>query len=239
MAGSWTDWLRLVTVSAFTNYLPANAGLAVKGLYLKRVHGTPYRTFAVGQVALFVNMLSANGAIGLAVLALARPGLLAGVLGAGYAAMFLSGALLLLPEPVTRRLGGRWLEESFSASRTGARTLLIVALIQAGILLAAAAILKTAFDMGPAQVPLTACVGLAAAAPLSRFVALTPGALGVRELLVGGLAYLMGFTVRDAVIASTFSRLVEFAVICTLGSLFTFSFSGKIVSTYGKDETSD
>jgi hypothetical protein len=239
MKGSWGDWFRLVTVSAFTNYVPPSAGFAVKAFYLKRVHGTPFRTFIVGQGTLFIIILATNGAVGLGVLALTSPTHLWGAVGAGFAVMFSSGALLFVPEPVALRLAGRWLGQSFSAGRTTPGSIVEVAFVQVGILLAAAGTLKVAFNMGPEQVPMAVCVALAAAYPLSRIVAITPGALGIRELLVGGIAYLLGFAARDAVIASTFSRFVEFFVVCTLGSLFTAGFSGRIISTYDSGDTDD
>jgi hypothetical protein len=239
MKGSWGDWFRLVTVSAFTNYIPPSAGFAVKAFYLKRVHGTPFRTFVVGQGTLFVIFLATSGAVGLGALALTSPALLWGAVGMGFTAMFCSGALLFVPEPVARRLAGRWLGESFSTGRTTLGSIAEVALVQAGILLAIAGTLKVTFNMGPAEVPVAVCIALAAAFPLSRIVAVTPGALGIRELLVGGIAYLLGFAARDAVIASTFSRFIEFFVVCTLGSLFTVSVSGRIISTYDSVDADD
>lgn len=235
MKGSWYDWFHLVTVSSFTNYLPANAGIAVKAFYLKRIHGTPYRTFLAGQGALFLIFAAAAGACGLAALLAWPPERLPKLIAGALLAMTAAGGLLLLPRDAARRLGGSYLGESLAAARTGPRAVGAVALCQGSILVATATSLKISFDMGPAEVPLAACVVLAALAPLSRLVAVTPGALGVRELLLGGLAYLMGFTVRDAIIASTFSRLVEFAVVCSLGSFFTYRLSGKIVSSFDGD----
>ena len=68
---------------------------------------------------------------------------------------------------------------------------------------------------------------------LTRFVvAITPGAIGIREFLIGGLAYLTGFELRDAVIASTVTRTVEIAVVFALGGAFTHRLSDQVISTY-------
>ena len=79
--------------------------------------------------------------------------------------------------------------------------------------------------MDEPQVGLLACVLFTAAAVLARFVTLVPGALGVREFLVGGLALLTGFDLRDAVIASTIARAAEITVVFGLGGVFSWSLS--------------
>jgi uncharacterized membrane protein YbhN (UPF0104 family) len=224
------DWFRLVTVSSFTNYLPLSAGLVAKAFFLKRVHALPYGAFAVGQVALLLMILATNGALGLATLALAFPEQLTGILGAGFAAMTAAGGLLLLPGlklpgPLRRRIP--WDDDLLPELR---RAWLPVCLLQVGVLLATAVSLRVCFAMGTADVPLSACTIFSAAAMLTRLVAVTPGAIGIREFLVGGLAVLTGFELRDAVIAATTARTVEVAVVFTLGSLFTRRVSGQALA---------
>jgi len=234
------DWFRLVTVSSFTNYLPLSAGLVAKAFFLKRVHSLPYRTFAVGQIALLVVVVSTNGVLGLATLAIALPGHLTGVVGAGFALMTASAALMLLPASALaalRRLTGRWLPWDAEAAPALRRGWPAAAVFQVGNVLAMAAAFQIAFSMGSAPVGLAACIVFSAAAMLTRLVAITPGAIGIREFVVGGLAYLTGFELRDAVIASTAVRTVEIAVIFLLGSIFTRRLSDQVISSYtGRDE---
>ena len=225
------DWFRLVTVSTFTNYLPLSAGMMAKAFFLKRVHALPYGAFAVGQVALLLMIMSANGAVGLAILATAFPEQLIGIIGVGFGVMTAAGALLLLPgnplpRPLRQRL--RWDDALVPDLR---RAWLPVGLLQVGILLTTATSLWICFAMGTSEVPFSACAVFSAAAMLTRFVAITPGAIGIREFLVGGLAHLTGFELRDAVIASTAARSVEVVVVFALGSLFTRRISGTALSS--------
>ena len=227
---SVSDWFRLVTVSSFTNYLPLSAGLAVKAFILNRVYKTPYRLFAVGQTSLLIIFMSTNGAVGLATLSLEFPGQVFGIIGAGFAVMTGSAALLFLPDAVARLTEGRKLpgigrRMSAIRSRWGA-----VAALQVFILLMTAAMLKISFDMGPAEISFAACIVFTAAGMLTRVVSITPGGIGIRELVVGGLAYLVGFGVRDAVIASALVRIAEVAALFTLGSLLTYGISRRAVS---------
>jgi hypothetical protein len=224
------DWFRLVTVSTFTNYLPLAAGLLAKAVFLKRVHALPYGSFAVGQVALLLIIVSANGAAGLLALAALHPDRVAGLLGAGLLAMTATALLLWLPGlplpgPLRRRIP--WDGTLLPGLR---RAFWPVALLQVLVLLATAASLRLAFALGTADVPFAACVVFSAAAMLTRLVAITPGAIGIREFFVGVLALATGFELRDAVIAATAARTVEVAVVFALGSLFTRRVSGEALA---------
>jgi uncharacterized membrane protein YbhN (UPF0104 family) len=234
VSASLRDWFALVTVSALSNYLPFSGGLVAKALYLKRVHDIPYRLFAVGQASLVLAIFATNGAVGLATLLLRLPESAAGVVVAIFALMIASGALVLVPERAARRLGGRWFPWEATSAPAVRRAWPGVALLQVGILLATAASLKLCFSMGLSDVPFAACVLFAASAVITRLVSITPGAIGIREFLIGGLAHLTGFDLRDAVIASMLSRSVEIAVVFGLGTAFTYTLTGKMASSYAR-----
>jgi len=226
------DWFQLITVSSFTNYLPLSAGMVAKAFFLNRVHLLPYGTFALGQLALLLVIISTNGAVGLATLGLAFPDRLAGVVGTGFVVMIGAGALMFPPQALLRRIPERFQ----AAAEDGAPRLrsawLAVALLQFGILMASSAGLAIAFDMGASDVGFAACVVFTAASMLTRLISITPGAIGIREFLIGGLAYMTGFELRDAVIASTATRTVEVAVVFALGGLFTRRLSNQVISSY-------
>jgi len=232
IAASTGDWFQLVTVSSFTNYLPMSAGMVAKAFFLKRVHLLPYGTFALGQLALLLVIISTNGVVGLTTLGLAFPDQLVGVVGACFVVMIGAGVLMFLPGPLLRRIPERFR----SAARDGApklrRAWPLVALLQFGILMASSAGLAIAFDMGASDVGFAPCIIFTAASMLTRLFSITPGAIGIREFLIGGLAYMTGFELRDAVIASTATRTVEVAVVFALGGLFTRRLSSQVLSSY-------
>ena len=238
VAASLLDWFRLVCVTAFSNYLPFSAGLLAKAFFLKRVHALAYRRFAVGQVSLLLLIFATNGLVGLATLALAMPSRLVGVVGLGFALMLASVGLLFLPARMRSWPGARrlpWDPEAVVAAR---RSWPGVALCQLGMLLAGAWSLYLCFGLGSSEVGFAACLIFTAAAVLTRLITLTPGAIGIREFFVGGLAFLTGFEARDAIIASTLARAVEIAVVMVLGGLFTHTLSGELAATFGASSES-
>lgn len=231
----WRDWLAVVTVNSFSNYLPLSAGLVAKAFYLKRVHSLPYAEFAVGQMALLLLVVATNGAVGLAtVLLFGSTGI--GWVAIGFAVMCAAGALAFLPPDATRfltRLLGTeripWDAAAVAAIRRAAPRVMPLQLL---VLMATAASLQMGFALGEAEVGFAPCILFSAATVITRLVAITPGALGVREFLVGGLAVLTGFELQDAVIASTLMRVAEMSVIFVLGGVFTYRLSGRIAATY-------
>jgi len=235
VGASTADWFRLVTVTSFTNYLPLSAGLVAKAVFLKRMHALPFRTFAVGQTTLLVLIVATNGLVGLGLLVLRFPAALFGPVGLGFLVMVLAGVLLALPERVREMLSPKWFPFAANVGPEARRNWPGVALCQLGMLLASAVGLQLCFEMGEAPVSFAACVLFNAAAVLTRFVTIVPGALGVREFLIGALAVLVGFDLRDAVVAATLARAAEILVVFVLGGVFTWSMSGSLVQGQGRE----
>ena len=225
------DWFALVTVNTFANYLPLSAGLAAKAFYLKRVHAMPYSRFAVGQIVLLLLVVTAHGWVGLVLVLLWQPAA-GGWLAVGFAAMAASGSLLWLPKRVAQTLAGRWFPWDADAIADLRGCAMKVIGVQVGVLLVAAWSLKLGFSTGNVDASLTACVVFTAVAVLTRLVSVTPGALGLREFLIGGLAVLTGFELQDAVIAAVVTRVAEMIVIFALGGVFTYKLSHRIAATY-------
>ena len=229
---STAAWFRLVAVTSFTNYLPLSAGLVAKAVFLKRVHALPFAHFAVGQTTLLVLIVATNGLVGLVLLGTRFPEELFGVVGLGFAAMLASGVLLVLPPRARELLSARWFPLATQVGPAARRHWPGVALCQLGMLCAAAFALKLCFAMGESSVGFEACLLFTAAAVVTRFVTIVPGALGLRELVIGGLAVLTGFDLRDAIVASTVARVAEILVVFVLGGIFTWRLSGELAASY-------
>ena len=232
VGASTADWFRLVTVTSFTNYLPLSAGLVAKAVILKRVYALPFGQFAVGQATLLVLIVATNGLVGLLLLGIHFPDQLSGAVGLGFGAMLAAGGLLILPHRLRELLSARWFPFAANVGPEARRNWPAVALCQLGMLFAAAFGLKLCFAMGESSVGLEACLLFTSAAVLTRFVTVVPGALGVREFLIGGLAVLTGFDLRDAVIAATLARAAEILVVFVLGGVFTWRLSHDLAASY-------
>lgn len=197
---SWRRCLTLVLWGSATNLLP------LPGSFLVRTH------------ALAGGRLGWTGS--------ARATLVPGIAWLGCAS-FLSGAgLLLLGAPVLAALllagggivlVGLWglLPAGGRSARWMGRLLLlesVFVMLSTGRLLAALAVLGVAAE--PAQ-----ALVLSAAPAWASAAGIFPGGVGLRELLTGGLAPLIGISAASGVVAAALDRVIGFVVLAGLSAV--------------------
>ena len=208
------------------NYLPLNAGMIVKARFLKKHLGVKYAHFISLVGAQMLAVVVAAGAMGLIVTALTGDGAgggrwhLAGLFAAG-----LGGALMMLHIPPSwLGAGGGWL-------RTALRDLLVglermrVRPLQLAILLGLAVfkllIISVRFQVCFAalgvKVTFLSCLMYAAVTALLMLVSITPNSLGLREILVGGVAALTGLSFEVGLLASGLDRVCSMVVHVLMG----------------------
>lgn len=225
----------LAAVNNLANQLPFAGGMVAKGAYLKRKFGLTYTRFLSATVALFVLMVSASGAVGLATLAYMRLVLARDVpllLVAGFLVMLLGVAVLWLPASLAPR--GRWtarFEQFLDGWRFVGRRpalLIMLLLLQLALMVVLAGRYWTAFHLMSQNVSLADCLLFAAATVLTQLVTITPDGLGIREGIVGGIATLLGFDIGVSVVAVTIDRLVSTAITIALGSLASYHLARRL-----------
>ncbi len=228
-------WLRLFVLGRFLSTLVPQLGNVYRGVQLKAVHGIAYSDYlgsfvAFAWVGTTVNLLLAGITIWLL-----RPGMRLGGLPA--AAAVATSAVTLAAVPVVldwvaragwlrqRRLAwvhdrlARVLEvavRSFADLRYGAAVL--------GLGLVSVAVSCTSFSLAflalGAQVGLAAVLVLYAVLQISNYLVVTPGNVGVRELLFGLLGPELGVTVGEAILLSGLLRVAHFIVMVALALPF-------------------
>ena len=222
------EWFEVVAAGALSNLLPLSAGLVTKAYLVKRIHALSYRSYTGGQLALFLLGLVSSGLVGLAALFFLPWARGTWIVGVAFLGMLIAGSVLLCPGPPVSRIwsklggvGGAKTPDLLGAAMTAG-------VLHASTLLLSAGKLYLAFSLGPERVPFAACLVFAAVGIATRFVTVTPGALGVRELLIGALAQLTGFSLGDALIASTIDRVVEVVVTCAVGGVASFRLTTRL-----------
>lgn len=228
----FTEWFGLAVVGAMGNYLtPFRGGAAGRAVYLKKKHELPYTKFMTLFIANYLVVF-----------------FLAGVLGAqtlmgidGYSKLFtffiaLSGSVVLfilifsrikLPE-------GRFLSK-LSEAITGWKIIsanrrilwrICGAVVVNYILVAVQmyyAFTALGFPISPASAWL---MGLFSS--LGLIISITPGSLGIQEGMVGILAAMFGIGFNQGVMAQGLIRIINIAIIFTLGPLYSYFLSRKL-----------
>lgn len=217
------EGIGLAAINSLANLLPISGGLVAKGLYLKQRYRLAYTPFLAATVALYVLFIGVNGLVGLGVLGgRAAVGLDApGALVAGFA--FLAGTLLLLrlpiPLPPWERLAALVGRLDQGRRLLGSNLPLSAALVGLRLVQTAAMAgrLYIAFRLLSQPIPYDLCLLLAAGAVLTQLVTLAPGGLGVQEAIIAALATLLGYDPALSVVVVGLDRLVELAIVLTLG----------------------
>lgn len=230
-----TESMSLAAVNSLANLLPFAGGMVAKGVYLKRRFKLGYTRFLSATVALFMLMVAASGAVGLATLTYRSfgpedetPLLLVG----GFVVMLLSLTILWLPPSLVPR--GRWsvrfqqFLDGWRFMRRRPRLLVLLLLLQLGLTFVLASSYWIAFRIMSQPVSLADCLLFAAGSVLTQLVTITPDGLGVREGIVGAIASLLGFDLGISIVAVTIYRLIGTAITIALGSLASYHLARRL-----------
>lgn len=196
------DMVVLQNATYLLNYLPMKAGGVFRANYLKRQYGLSYARF--GALFIYRLLLIAMTASGVGLAALVAFYGLGGrehvILALGFAALLVGAALLIvLPLPVPkgkgriRRVLASFLTGRRELSRSWRTLGLCAALLVVNSALSAAHIGIVYHSMGMDLHP-AGYVILGALANVAAFLSFTPGAIGLRELLLGAGAVVIGIS---------------------------------------------
>lgn len=220
-----------VTVgSALLNYLPMNAGTLLKARILKKHRSLKYAHFvSVMGVTILITLL-AGGILGL--IATTVSGTVTRADGIVPGAFFLCSiiaplVILHIPASVIEHHRGwvwtalRDLLTGWEQIRKNGLGLLVVFAVAVMKLLTIALRLWICFNAVGIKMTLLGSVMFAVVSNLLMLVNITPGSLGVRELLIAGIAQFTGFSFESGLFAASLDRLfaLAFAVCAGLPSL--------------------
>jgi uncharacterized membrane protein YbhN (UPF0104 family) len=200
------------------NYAPMNAGTVLRARVLKRARSLTYAHYVALMSGLILLSVVGGACLGLLVLAVERPpvaggGLLLGLVFTG--AIVGSLAVLHLPPAWVRGRQAapwRWIEaflDGWLRLRANPRALaLLLALAVAKLLLLSG---RFWICFGALQLPVDylGSVLFAVVTNLLVILSITPGALGVRELLIGMLAAVTSLSFAHGVAAASLDRVLS------------------------------
>ena len=224
---SFLDLLFLHHFGGLLNYVPMKAGTFFRAAYLRRHYGLSYTLFSAFFLYLSLLMVATSTGLGLAVLlsvyGLREPGskILAGAL---FAVCAVSWILLLSPirQPRGDAAWAALLRQFLSGRETmisqRRKSVVMVACL---LLSFATSAVRLMLIYGKLQVAVNPAVFLilGGVAYLITFLSLTPGSLGIRELLLGATGSLLGVPQELAILAAMVDRAVIISYAFVLGGL--------------------
>lgn len=210
----------LTTATTLVNHVPMSAGLVLRGAVLHRHHDLSVPRYVALMGASGLLTVAASGGLGLGA-TLASASTLPSTTLAGLVALFAGVAvapLVLLHLPPAWLAGGgavrsrmRAVVEGWRDVRADRGTLAALA----GLALLQLALVATRFTLcfgaGGVQAGWLAAAVFASVATLSVLASVTPGGLGLREVLVAALAAPFGLGFQQGMVAASLDRAVLLA----------------------------
>ena len=224
------EWLGLSAANSLLNYLPAQGGTITRGAYLRRAHNLPLSAFAASVAASYLITFMTMGILGLiamlgvflsrGLVSLELTGLLVALILASLLMMRVRWPARLQAEgPILSRLKRVW--DVWLIIRRHRRTVaeLVLLDVLGGMTYACRLILS--FQIVSVTVTLWMAMAMAPLAMLTIVISLTPGALGIKEAVVGWGAAMLGASAARGIQAATADRLIMVVWMAILGVLFS------------------
>jgi uncharacterized membrane protein YbhN (UPF0104 family) len=210
---------KLAAIHTLGNYLPIPGGLLAKGYLLKKSHGINYKLYSFVTLYTFVAGVAAGGLVGLAayfLLDLDQHSVL-------FLLSSLSACLLFIFIPYSwGKCVRHWLPiDKLQQARNEFIKILppFLLIVMVNYLLNALTMMLLLGILGVNESFLV-CTLLTSVLMLSRLLAITPGAIGIREALAGGMAFIIGVDFQSVILALAIDRIIE---IIMLGLSYQFS----------------
>ena len=210
--------LSLSFATSLLNYAPMNAGTVLRARVLKRARDLSYTHYVALMSALILLSIIAGACLGILVLALGSGSLADNTDSLAVlfvAAIVLSVALLRVPAGWLRdRDGWIWTTigaflEGWRQLRSDPRSLGLLFLLAIAKLLLVSARFWICFGALQLPVDYLGSIMFAVVASLLVIVSITPGAVGVRELLIGAIASVTGMSFAHGAAAASLDRVLS------------------------------
>ena len=223
------EWLSLSFASSFANYfLPFRGGTGIRALYMNHVHGFPITKFVSTLSIMYLMHTVVNGLLALAGMGLiARNGgpldvplmlFFALVSVAGLGAMVIRFEIRRdfqrFPMAQVAKLISAWQTVRADRGLVAKLWLLMLAMTLATVWQC-----RAAFDALSIALPWEGVLVYAASKNLATLIGLTPGSMGVVELMSIYLGTVLGYSTADALSVQALIRAVAIASLLLMGPL--------------------
>ena len=236
---SFGEGFLLSGASFLLNHLPLNAGALIRALVLRREHELPYAAFlSLTMLSALVNVAVAAACALVLLLAsgLQRVSVAWGVVAVLGGVIVMAALVIGIPTPPSSETGGilsrqlRAAISALSAMRGSGLSIVVLALLALSKIAVLALRLSICFGAVGATVPGSVCLLLAATTIALSVVNLTPGNLGLREMVLAAVSAQLGGSQILAMAAASVDRVVSlgYAVLAGVPGLYSLKRRGSI-----------
>jgi uncharacterized membrane protein YbhN (UPF0104 family) len=221
----FADGFLLTGAGFLLNHLPFNAGFVMRAVVLRRDHDLPYSSYVSLTMVNAVVNLGVGALLGLIGVSLgARTSPVSPLVSASLAAVVVSSVLLLYL-PASRLPGGnsfvlrqlRKLAEGVAMIRGNGAAVGVMAILATSKVLSLSLRFAICFALLGQSMPLIGVVLVAIVQNLMAIVNVTPGNLGLREIVVSIMAAQLGTSQTIGLAAASVDRVFSLAYAVIVG----------------------
>lgn len=240
---SW-EYMSLSFASSFTNYfLPFRGGTGIRALYMNQVHGFPIAEFVSTLSIMYVMLSVINGLLALAAMGLIaiKGGPVTPSLVAFFSAIVIAGVVAMVVDVNLKREYKRFplaqlarFSRAWRELRSNHQLMLRLWLLTLAMALATVWQCRAAFDAVSIPLPLEGVIIYASSKNLAGLIGLTPGAMGIVELVSIYLGTVLGYTTADALSVQGLIRAVAIVILLLVGP-FAFLYLRRRLANKGEN----
>lgn len=236
----FSEWFGLVSVEAFGNYLPLNAGSVYNAIYLKYKEELPLSQFMSCMIGQTVIMVLTYGIISIFLLIIRffmnyNFNLIMFAISAAFVLFGLAVLILNVPEINSSSRILSWIKSvhnGYNLIKTHKTLIIKIIILQTITLIILSLRYVVVFNEFRYKIDIFAIIIITIMTSVIRFTSVFPGNLGVKEAISGSVTRTFGLMFNYGVIATIVIRLVAMFWIFLLGMSFSFV----LLKKKGKEE---
>lgn len=225
-------WLKIFILGRFLNTVISQAGNVYRSVQLKQQYGVSYTRYISSFTSLAWMDTGINLIIAVIVIAVTNPGFKIGQFFAWKVLIILTFAVVASPilgEIILRKINFKnkyldWLHSKFSevlavsvSNLKDRAYLLKIILLGLAIFIRTCAMFYVYFSVFDVQISIPALVVFYALYKISAFIVITPGNVGIQEVVYGFLSEQMGIGMAQGILVAALIRVVGICSISVLG----------------------
>jgi uncharacterized membrane protein YbhN (UPF0104 family) len=219
----------LSALNVMVNFYFTKAGIAAKGIYLKKKHNFPYTQYLSTVGGAYVISLLVQGVLGVIFCLAIAPsmGLQFQILFAFVIVSLMGLAPFFIPKIKLKKQSSLFARidkmlEGWHIIKEHRRMIAVLIAVNFCIIILLTLRLYVAFHSLGYDVGFWPCLVMAPLWTLSIVLSITPGSIGIRQVIFGYSSKLLGIGLTEGVLASTIDHAINALWVFIFGLLFSF-----------------
>jgi uncharacterized protein (TIRG00374 family) len=225
------EWFGLSVVTTMGNYItPFRGGAIARAGYLKNTHRFSYSYFMSTLTGIYIIVFFVNSFIGLLTMILLYyfHGFFNVFLFITFLVMFLFLSSVVIFSPQIKATKYGYINKFISVLngwyliRSNKKTILATCLISLVNIAIIVLMMFLEFKVIGINIPILSVLFLSMVSTLSLFISITPGALGIREMIIAFTATVIDIPIAEALTVSVLDRIIGLIIIFIFGPIFSY-----------------